>query len=112
MAFNKKVKLYICDLIEDPAITFPAYYTLSKKTAENESLHHTLKAIHSYSFEGFQTPVKYDDIFASLLCGTFVIYKMKYAVGNFGERLMYLESNGWKSFHVTKDVFDLGQWLV
>ncbi len=112
MQLKKKERLYVSDLLEDPAITFPSYYTLSKTTANNDSLQHTLRAIHSYDFKDFVIPQKHMDIFQSLECGTFVIYKQKYAVGFFGGKLMYLESNGWKSFNLTKDVFDLEAWLV
>jgi len=112
MQIKKKERLYIQDILDNPTFSFPAYYTLTKTMIENEMLLDTLCAIHSYDFNHFKVPVQHDEIFRSLEAGVFVIYKEKYAVGYFGGKLMYLESNGWKSFNLTKDVFDLQNWLT
>jgi len=44
--------------------------------------------------------------------GTFPIYKEKYIVGYFGNKMMYLESYGWKGMPATADIFKLENWLV
>jgi len=54
----------------------------------------------------------YDDIFAMFDSGTFPLYKEKYIVGYFGNKMMYLESNGWKGMPATADIFKMENWLV
>ena len=44
--------------------------------------------------------------------GMFPIYKEKYIVGYFGQKLMYLESHGWKSMPATEEIFKMENWLV
>jgi hypothetical protein len=44
--------------------------------------------------------------------GGFPLYKEKYIVGYFGNKMMFLESNGWKGLPCTADVFEVGNWLV
>ena len=112
MQFKKKERLYIADLLTDPAITYPAYYTLSTALCKNEMLHETLRAIHSCDFTNMIVPNSFEEIFAALEQGIFAVYKEKYAVGYFGGKLMYLETQGWKSFPVTRDVFTLDNWLI
>ena len=109
---NKKARLYIADIIDDPAVIYPAYYLLSKSLHNNESLHAALEAIHSVNFGFYHTPKNYEDIFGLLESGQFPVYKEQYAVGYFGGRVMYLESIGWKSMPMTKDVFRMENWLV
>lgn len=112
MLQKKKERLYITDIIDDPAITFPMYYTLSTAMRKNEILHDALRSIHTYDFSYYKRPDSYEDIFTCVDSGAFAIYKEQYAVGYFGGRLMYLESGGWKSFYLVKEAFDMGNWLV
>ncbi len=109
---KKKEKLYLTDLMDDPAIAYPAYYVLSTSMSKNEMLHDALIALHRYEMTQYEVPQKYEEIFASLRQGSFPIYKEKYVVGYFGGRMMYLESHGWKSMPVTEDVFVLENWRV
>ena len=109
---QKKERLYISELLTDPAVTYPAYYVLSPSMHKNEILHTALIALHSFDFSYYETPVKYEDIFAMFYAGTFPIYKEKYIVGYFGNKMMYLESNGWKSMPVTEEIFKMENWLV
>ena len=110
--FRKKERLYISELVENPSISYPSYYTLSKSMLNNEMLLSAIEALHSFDFKFYETPKEYKDIFNSLTSGSFVIYKEKYIVGYFGNKLMYLESNGWKSMAVTEDIFNLDNWLI
>jgi hypothetical protein len=112
MLNKKKEKLFIADLIADPAVAYPAYYTVSISMAKNEMLHSVLIAVHSFDFEHYDIPKDHEAIFTSLHSGTFPIYKEKYAIGYFGGRMMYLESHGWKSLPATEDLFKLENWLV
>jgi len=107
-----KERLYISDFIENPIITYPAYYLLSKNMHKNEMLQATLEAIHTIEFLNYHQPKEYSEIFALLDSGQFPIYKEHYAVGYFGGRVMYLESYGWKSMPMTKDAFAMENWLV
>jgi len=109
---KKKERLYITELIEDPPISYPMYYTVSAAMKDNEMLLDTLRAIHLCDFEKNETPKDASTLFASLNCGSFPIYKEQYAIGNFGGKLMYLDSAGWKSLTVTEDIFDLEKWLI
>jgi hypothetical protein len=112
--YNNKIKerLYICDLIEDPSVTYPAYYVLSTSLYHNEMLQAALIALHSFDFSYYETAKSYEDIFAMFHSGTFAIYKEKYIVGYFGGKMMYLESNGWKSMPATEEIFKMEHWLV
>ena len=112
MNYKKKERLYICDIIDDPPIIYPMYYTLSGLLKENEMLQNSLRAIHLCEYDMFEIPLDVSILYASLNAGVFPIYKEKYLVGNFGGRLMYLESAGWKSLSVSEDVFDMNNWLV
>jgi hypothetical protein len=109
---NKKERLYINDILPDPAITQPAYYILSLALIKNEMLQQSLIDIHSYNFNNYTTPKSYDSIFNSFNMGLFPIYKEKYAIGYFGSKMMYLDSYGWKAMPCNKDVFNLENWLV
>jgi len=109
---KKKEKLYITDLVNDPAFTYPAYYILSASMAKNEMLHAALTALHSYDFNFYETPKSFDVLFKTFDTGAFALYKEKYVVGFFGGKMMYLESHGWKSMPATREIFDLSQWLV
>jgi len=109
---NKKERLYITDFIDDPAVTYPSYYLLSRSMHGNEMLRATLEAIHQIEFSFYHTPANSDDIFHLLQSGQFPIFKENYAVGYFGGRVMYLEPYGWKSMPMTKEAFEMGNWLV
>ena len=109
---KKKEKLYISELLDDPAVTYPAYYLLSLTTHKNEMLHTALIAFHSFDFSYYECAKSYEDIFAMLKSGTFPIYKEKYIVGYFGAKMMYLESSGWKGMPSTEDIFKMENWLV
>ena len=109
---KKKERLYISDLLDDPAISYPGYYTLSSSLMKNEMLHSALIAIHSFDFSYYETPKSFDDIFKMFDSGTFPLYKEKYTVGYFGGKMMYLESSGWRGVPATADIFKLENWLV
>jgi len=109
---KKKEKLYIRDLLDDPVISYPGYYILSLSMVKNEMLHSALIALHSFDFSYYETPKNFDDIFKMFDSGLFPIYKEKYIVGYFGNKMMYLESNGWKGMPATSDIFKLENWLV
>ncbi len=109
---KKKERIYITELIVDPPISYPMYYTVSSAMKENEMLIDTLCAIHLSDFERHQVPDSASAIFKSLGFGAFPIFKEQYAIGNFGGKLMYLDSAGWKSLTVTQDLFDLNHWLI
>ena len=112
MHTKKKTKLHITDLLPDPAVTYPAYYHLSPAMARNEMLQSALIALHSFDFHWYTVPKSHDDIFAMFASGGFPIYREKYVVGYFGGRMMVLESHGWKSMPVTREVFVLENWWI
>ncbi len=109
---KKKERIYITELIKDPPVTYPMYYTVSSSLKDNDIFLDILRAVHLSDFRDFKKPQSASDIFAVFGYGAFAVYKEQYVVGYFGGRLMYLESAGWKSLAVTEDVFDLEQWLV
>lgn len=108
----KKEKIYITELIENPQMTYPMTYTVSSVMAKSDELKCVLVAIHSFEFANFSHPVTWLDIYIAIDSGSFVIYKERYAVSEFGGRLMYLEAGGWSSLNVTRDSFDMRFWLV
>jgi len=112
MYTKKRERLYICDLLEDPAVSYPSYYLLSSSMHKNEMLHAALIALHSFDLSYYEIPKNFEDIFAMFHSGTFPIYNEKYIVGYFGGKMMYLESNGWKGMPVTEALFKLENWLV
>jgi len=109
---KKKERLYISELLDNPAVPYPAYYVLSMKMHQNDMLHSALISLHSFDFSYYETARTYEDIFAMFNSGTFPIYKEKYIVGYFGNKMMYLESNGWKGMPSTEDIFKMVNWLV
>ncbi len=109
---KKKERLYISELMDDPAVTYPAYYVLSVSMHQNEILHDALIALHNFDFSYYEVARSFEDIFAMFSSGTFPIYKEKYIVGYFANKMMYLESHGWKAMPATEDVFKLENWLV
>ena len=109
---QKKERLYVSSLLEDPAVTYPTYYTLSTTMCKNEMLLSALESLHSYDFRYYETPRSHRDIFAMFDSGTFPIYKEKCLVGFFGGKMMYLESHGWKAMPVTAEIFEMEHWLV
>jgi len=52
---NKKERLYISDLLEDPALTYPGYYILSQAMLKNEMLLSALESLHSFDLK-YNTP--------------------------------------------------------
>lgn len=112
MYHKKKERLYITEIMDDPPISYPMYYTVSGSLKENEMLHESLFAIHLSEYDRYETPIDAAALFASFGAGIFPIYKEQYVVGCFGGRLMYLESAGWKSLGVTEGVFDMHNWLI
>jgi len=109
---KKKEKLYISELLDNPAVAYPAYYVVSLSMLKNEMLHSALISLHSFDFSYYEMAKSFDDIFAMLHSGTFPVYKEKYIVGYFGNKMMYLESNGWKGLPATEDIFKMEHWLV
>jgi len=109
---QKKERLYIRELLDDPAVTYPPYYTLSSSMLRNEMLLTALESLHSFEFGYYEIPRSHEDIFAMFASGTFPIYKQKYIVGFFGGKMMYLESQGWRGMPVTAEIFEMENWLV
>ena len=109
---KKKERFYISELLDDPAVTYPAYYVLSTTMHNNEMLQAALISLHSFDFSYYERAKTYEDIFAMFGSGTFPIYKEKYIVGYFGNKMMYLETNGWKGMPSTEDIFKMENWLV
>jgi len=109
---NKKERLYISDIIDDAVVTYPSYYLLSRSMHGNELLHGALEAIHKMEFSFYREAENYEEIFAMMRSGQFPVYKERYAVGYFGGRVMYLETNGWKSMPMTEDAFKMENWLI
>jgi len=112
MYTKKKERLYISELLENPSVAYPSYYVLSSSMHKNEMLHSAIISLHSFDFDYYEIPTNYSDIFTMLHSGTFPIYKEKYIVGYFGNKMMYLESNGWKGMPCTEDIFKIENWLV
>lgn len=112
MYTKKKERFYISDLLDNPAVPYPSYYVLSTSMHKNEMLKTAMTALHSFDFSYYETARSYEDIFAMLHSGTFPIYKEKYIVGYFGNKMMYLESNGWKGMPSTEEIFKMENWLV
>ncbi|NKQ41004.1 MAG: hypothetical protein HF962_05490 [Sulfurovum sp.] len=112
MYHKKKERIYISDLLSDPAVQYPAYYTLSNHMCKNEMLLSALEMLHGFDFDGLCVPKKYEEIFSAFSSGAFPIYKEKYIVGYFGGKMMYLESIGWKGMPVTASIFELDNWLL
>jgi len=108
----KKDKIYITELIDNPVVTYPMTYIVSIKLVANEFLKDALVAIHSFDFDHYKHPASWHEIYNSLNSGGFAIYKERYAVSEFGGKLMYLEGTGWSSMRVTSDIFDMRFWLV
>lgn len=112
MYYHKKEKLYVADIVTNAIISYPPYYHVSASMMKNDYLHDTLEAIHMLRFENHHVPENLDELFQTLGNIGFVIYKEKYAVGYFGDKLMYLESNGWKGLYASKETFNVDNWLV
>jgi len=108
----KKERLYLYDLLEDPLVSYPAWYLLSPKLHRDENLRETLKAIHSMDFAPYAYPENFDDLFAAFAAGFYPIFREKYATGYFGGKVMFLESGGWKSMPLSREAFELENWLI
>ncbi len=109
---KKKERLYVSELLDDPALSFPSYYVLSSSLLNNELLQHAILMLHSYDFEHYQHPNSHEDIFAMFSGGMFPLYKERYIVGHFGGKMMFLESAGWRAMPCTQDIFQMENWLV
>lgn len=109
---NKKEKLYVNELLEAPLVTYPGYYSVSSKMLNNDYLHGAIIALHSMDFYHYEVPNSFEKIFETFATGAFAIYKEQYIVGYFGEKMMYLETNGWRAMPVNRDLFSLEHWLV
>jgi len=109
---KKKERLYISELLDNPAVPYPSYYVLSYSMHQNEMLRSAIIALHHFDFSYYETAKSHEDIFAMFRSGTFPIYKEKYIVGYFGNRMMYLEPSGWKSIPSTEEIFKMENWLV
>ena len=108
----KKLRLYLHELLEDPVVTYPAWYLLSPRLHRDENLRETLRSIHRMDFSAYAHPAEPSEIFSTLRAGTYPVYLEKYAVGYFGGRVMYLESGGWKSMPLSEEAFDMHNWLL
>ena len=109
---KKKERLYIRELLEDPAMGYPAYYLLSASMLRNEMLQETIVSLHSCDFASYGTPKDFDEIFTRFGSGSFAIYNEQYIVGYFGGKMMYLEPSGWRAMPATEALFDLKNWLL
>ena len=109
---KKKEKLYVKDLLDVPVITYPAYYSVSSSMLNNDYLHSAIIALHSMDFHHYKVPESHEKIFETFASGAFAIYKEQYIVGYFGEKMMYLEANGWHAMPATRDLFCHEHWLV
>ncbi|MFT7824791.1 MAG: hypothetical protein ABXS92_08505 [Sulfurimonas sp.] len=109
---QKKQRLYLSDLMDNPTVPYPSFYSLSRSMYQNEMLHEALRSLHSHDFSNYNNAESYNDIFSMLHSGTFPIYKEKYIVGYFGGRMMYLEAHGWKSLVSSEELFKMENWLI
>lgn len=109
---TKKEKLYIRDLVQNPAVAYPAYYTLSASLYQNEMLRAALAALHGFDFSSYTKASAHEDIFKMLHRGGFAIFKEKYIVGYFGGKMMYLESSGWKGMPAVEEIFKPENWQI
>lgn len=109
---KKKEKLYINELLDEPILTYPSYYVVSSSMLKNEFLHSAIMALHALDFYHYSIPESYEKIFEIFANGAFAIYKEQYIVGYFGEKMMYLEANGWRTMPITRDVFHFENWLI
>jgi len=112
MFHQQKKRLYISDLLSEPAMLSPAYYTLSASLMKNELLLSTIESLHSYDFSYYSNPKSYKQLFDCFRAGSFAIYKELYIVGYFGSKMMYLQSNGWKAMPANEDIFKMDNWLI
>lgn len=108
----KKLRLYLHELLDDPVVSYPAWYLLSPKLHRDENLRETLRKIHAMEFDSLAHPAEPSEIFSALRRRSYPIYLEKYAVGYFGGRVMYLESGGWKSMPLSEEAFEMANWLL
>jgi hypothetical protein len=110
--YKRKERLYVTDFINEPVINYPSYYMLSTSMRKNEMLLDTLTALHTLDFSSYRSPHDFDALWHFINTGCFPIYKERYAIGYFGNRMMYLESSGWRGMSVTSDIYKLENWLI
>ena len=108
----KKERLYLYEFLEDPVVSYPAWYLLSPKLHRDENLRETLKAIHSVTFEHYTHPANVSELFSAFRSGFYPIYRERYAAGNFGGRVMILEGKGWKSLPFSEETCKTENWLI
>lgn len=112
MQKNRKERLYISELLDNPSVSYPSYYALSSSMINNELLLHAIITLHSLDFEHYAEPISHKDIFSMFAGGMFPIYKEQFIVGYFGGKMMYLDASGWKKMPCTEDVFKMENWMV
>lgn len=112
MQYKKKEKLLITSLVEDPLIGYPPHYQLSHKLMKDEMLHESLKAIHTLEFDPYRHPESDETLFHAYKCGLYPIYKERYVTVYFGNKVMYLQMQGWKTLPVNEDIFKMENWLI
>ncbi|WP_456432524.1 hypothetical protein [Nitratifractor sp.] len=108
----KKERLYLYELLEDPAVSYPAWYLLSPRLHRDENLRETLRAIHSTTFTPYHHPETLSELFDAFHSGIYPIYKESYAAGEFGGRVMLLEGKGWKSLPFGEEACKPENWLI
>ena len=109
---KKKERLYISEIVDEPFLSYPTYYSISYSLRSDEIFISTLIDLHLLQFDMYQNPEDGSAIFDSLMSGSFAIYKERYCVGYFGTKLMYLDPSGWKSMQVTIGIFNMSDWLI
>ena len=108
----KKERLYLYELLDDPVVSYPAWYLLSPKLHRDENLRETLRAIHRADFSPYASPASFDELFAAFRAGCYPIYRERAAAGYFAGRVMVLEGNGWKGLPLNEETTALENWLV
>ncbi|WP_457607137.1 hypothetical protein [Nitratifractor sp.] len=108
----KKERLYLHELLDDPVVSYPAWYLLSPKLHRDENLRESIRALHSLRFEPYTPPDSPADLFAAFRAGLYPIYRERYVAGYFGGRVMLLESGGWKSLPLSEEAMAMESWLI
>ena len=108
----KKLRLYLHELLDDPAVHYPAWYLLSPKLHRDENLREALRALHRMDFDGYEHPGELPEIFSAFRMGQYPIYRERFVAGYFGGRVMLLESSGWKTLPFSEEGCDPENWLI
>ncbi len=72
---KKKERLYISDLLGNPAVPYPSYYVLSTSMHKNEMLQSAIIALHNFDFSYYETARGYEGLF-NILCQHRIILKL------------------------------------